>query len=432
MNDENETETAKGGRVRWPPYHWIQQQSDVSYFLFDDFWAAKYDEDDKQDYARYIRILELSKQGASGTAIEKLLGANNVRKYLLGKKRSFLTHLRAEHDRLGTPRPGMTWLPLRLKPRGTPDTSWIEVPPAIKDFDDIVRVLDQLPPTPTTANLMGSFGYGSMEELLLEKTNLFGFVLGVMLGDAGKPIKGQSRFPSMTISLTLSMGKRNGLRFGQYTELCTNASLGLAMHRIADAPSSDGRYTDDECYRWISPASPLIGWVFHVCMGLKEGERTTYDPLRMDWILRAPKEFQISFLQGVSESDGWVDAGADRAMFVSSPNEKLFGTMLSNMGIRYKLNYQRSVTTIRIRTESGLSMPIFNRRLGSNYYDNLFTMGTAKRFPPRRPLPESFINSIRHIISKKIDYSEMCLEIARTTGYKISSQVIPKYQQHDQ
>jgi hypothetical protein len=288
MNDENGTETAKGGRVRWPPYHWIQQQSEVSYSLFEAFWGAKYDEDDKRDYARYIRILELSKQGISGTAIEGLLGANNVRKYLLGKKRSFLTHLRTEHERLGTPRPGMKWLPLRIKPRGTPDKSWIEVPAVINDFKDIIAVIDQSTPTTQSFEMMTEFGYNSHEELLSDRVNMFGFAIGTMLGDASKPLKGQLRFPSRTVALTLSQAKPNSYRFGQYATLCLNASLGLSMKRIRDAPSSTGRYSRSECFRWLSPASPMIGWIFHDCMGYKDGEKATYHPARMDWIVRAP------------------------------------------------------------------------------------------------------------------------------------------------
>ena len=58
MNENETDDTARGGRVQtWPPYHWIQQSGISYYSTFDDFWKAKYDEDDKQDYTRFIRIL---------------------------------------------------------------------------------------------------------------------------------------------------------------------------------------------------------------------------------------------------------------------------------------------------------------------------------------------------------------------------------------
>ena len=423
--DENGQST--GGRVRWPPYDWIQNEADYS--IFEDIWEAKYDQHDKDAYERYLRILGLSRQGLSGSAIEKLLATNNVRKYLSGTKRSFLTHLRAERERIGPPQAKTKWAPLRLKPRGTPDSRWIAVPPTISDFQEIVSVIEQREPTEESFSTAISFGYSSKEELLRDRVDMFGFVLGVMLGDASKPVKGTTRFPSMTVSLTLSKDKPNSFRFGEFTTLCNNASLGLSMHRIADAPSSTGRYTDAECYRWLSPASPLLGWVFRVCMGLKEGETTTYDLVRMDWIFDAPRDFRVSFLQGMAESDGWVDAGSDVVIFVSSPNDRFFGTLLTSLKISHRLYHQRHANIIAIPTESGLGLPIFSARIRSNNYEEMRTMATAKTFPSRRPLPDYFLTKIRPILLNTLTYNQMCLEIAEITGYKISSPSVKKYKQ---
>ncbi len=426
MEDEEESRS-RGGRVAWPPYHWIQPE--VNYSVFEDFWEAKYGPDDVKAYERYLRILELSQKGHNTSQIERLLGMNNVGKYLSGKKRSFLTTLRAEHDRLGPPREKSKWSPMRLKPRGTPGSTWIQVPAAIHDFRDIVSVIDQRTPTEEAFRMMTPFAYGSNEELLRDRVNMFGFVLGVMLGDAGKPVKGTTRFPSMTIALTLSQDKPNSYRFGEFTTLCVNASLGLAMHRIADAPSSDGRYTDAECYRWLSPASPMLGWTVKVCMGLEDAERTTYDPVRMEWLLSSPRDFKVHFLQGMAESDGWVDAGADKVKIVASPNEKLFGALATDLKIPFTIQQQPPITRIEIGTEDGLSMPIFSPRIRSNYYEDLVTMATAESFPERVPIPEWFLAQIRPILCKsELNFSQLSLEIARITGRKISSSTIKKYQ----
>ncbi len=425
--DENGNGKGRGGRVAWPPYHWIQ--TEISYSIFEDFWEAKYDLNDKTAYERYLRILELSQNGLSASEIGRILRMNNVGKYLSGKKRSLLTTLRAEHDRIGPPRATSKWSPVRLKPRGTPDSTWIEVPAAIHDLQDIVSVIDQRTPTQDSFEMMVAFAYGSNEELLRDRVNAFGFLLGAMLGDAGKPVKGTSRFPSMTIALTLSKDKPNSGRFGHFTTLCANASLGLAMHRIADAPSSTGRFTDAECYRWLSPASPLIGWTFRVCMGLMEGETTTYDPLRMDWILGAPRDFKVSFLQGMAESDGWVDAGKDSVVIVSSPNDELFEKLFTSLDIRHRFCRQPPITRIEFGTEDGLSLPVFSPRIHSNNYDDLVTMATARTFQERVAIPEPFISRILPILLRTdLNYSKICLEIARATGYKIRSQTAKKYQ----
>ncbi len=291
--------------------------------------------------------------------------SGNADKYLLGLKKCFLTHMRAEHERIGAPRQDFKWLPLRLKPRGTPDEAWVEVPPTIRSFQDIQQVIQQLSPTPETFSVMEQFGYKSEQELFVDKTNLFAFLLGVTLGDAGKPVKGDSRFPSMALSLTLSKNKPNSLRFGEFTALSAHTSLGLTMHRIRDAPSSQQRYTRAECYRWITPATPLFVWVFRVCLGLERGEKTTYDPVKMDWIVDSPKSFKVHFLQGLAESDGYVDAGRDKAVIASSPNERVLSKLLESLGVPCKVYNQPPITRIEIDTTLGLALPIFSESHGN-------------------------------------------------------------------
>lgn len=421
---KQETKTARGETVSWPPYHWIDEPVEP---ILANFWQATHDEHDLEQHQRFIKMLQLRNEGGRDSEIARKLNANNVGKYLSGEKKSFVTHLRLEHDRLGTPRQGYQWLPMRLKPRGTPDTEWIEVPTEILEYNDILRVIQQLAPTENSFGMMEQFEYKSVDELMVDRPKLFCFFGGTVAGDASKPEKGSSRFPSMATHMTLSKAKQNSYRFGEFASLCANASLGLTVHRISDAPSSDQRYTDAECFRWISPASPLIAWTFRVFLGLKEGARTTCDPVRMGWLLNAPKEFKVHFLQGLLESDGWVNPGSDRVVFVSSPNEKLLMGLLQSLDIPCHLYTQSMITRIEFETELGLPLPIFNERIHSNSYDNLVTMATAKRFPPRRALPDLFLTQIRPILSKKTKHTEACLEIAKTTGYKITDATVKKY-----
>ncbi len=372
-------------------------------------------------------MMQLRNEGCRNSEIEGRLEMSNVGKYLSGRKKSFITHIRHEHDRLGTPRHGYQWLPMLLRPRGTPDKTWIQVPVMIRDYSEITSVLAQLEPTRESFEIMRQFNFVRLEDLVKDRANLFGFLLGVMLGDAIKPMKGTSRFPSMTVALTLSKARANGFKFGEFTALCANTAVGLRMHRIKDAAKSEFRFTDSECYRWLSPASPLFAWVFRVCLGLRKGEKTTTHPLRMEWLLQAPREFRIHFLQGLAESDGWVDAGADRVKVVSSPNERLLSDLFAGFNIPFKIFRQSSITRIEIKTEDGLALPIFNTKLQSNYFNELLTMAKAKNFPVRKPLPEWFLTKIRPILSTNSVYSQACLEIARTTGYKIHTETVKKY-----
>jgi hypothetical protein len=422
--DTDEEQTDGEGSKQWPPFHWLESPDITP--IVSSFWNPKFDENDLAMYNRFLDILRLSKSGRNGDEIGRLLSISNVRKYLRGDKMSFLTQLRAEHDRLSMPTEGDKWLPLRLKPRGTPDKKWIHVPSVIRGFDDIVSVLNQLTPTSSSFDVMNQFGYKSKPELLDDRVNHLGFLMGTMLGDAGKSLNSDARFPSMKMSVVLSKAKPNSEGFGEFTSLAVNAALGLSMHRISDAPVSNKRYSKSECFQWIAPVSPLFTWVFRVMMGLGPGERTTYDPLRADWILGAPASFRIHFLQGLAESDGWVNPGRDVVIIVATPNERLLDQLLTGLSIPHRFEKQK-VNIVTFGTVDGYKLPIFNQRIHSNNYDNLATMASAKRFPERSRLPTWFLTQVKDILTNCDNYDQAALRIASKTGYKISNQTVHKY-----
>jgi hypothetical protein len=198
------------------------------------------------------------------------------------------------------------------------------------------------------------------------------------------------------------------------------------MHRTRDAPASDNRYSKSACFQWIAPVSPLFSWIFEVMMGLKRGELTTYDSLRADWLLTAPSSFRIHFLQGLAESDGWVNPGRDIVIIVASPNERLLDRLLTELGVPHLFEKQL-VNIVLFQTVEGLKLPIFNQRVHTNNYESLVTMARAKRFLERSPLPLWFLDKIEDILSKCVNYDQTCLEIAQKTGFKISNQTVKKY-----
>jgi len=391
------------------------------------FWRANYNKEDLVMYNRFLEILKLSKSGLNGEEVGRSLHMNNVRAYLTGRKRSFLTHLRAELDRLGSPEPDSQFLPLHLKPRGTPAPDWIQIRNDINGTEDIITTLTQLHASWEAFETMSEFGYRSREDLVADRTNLFAFFLGSTIGDCSKPVKGQSRFPSMSIALTLSEAKPNSVRFGQYTSLCAQASTGLSMHRIRDAESSSYRFTDSKCLRWITEASPLWGWVFHGCLGLKDGETTTHNPVRMDWLPAASMSFKVHVLQGVSESDGWVDPGMDRHCFVSSPNSRLFSATLASMGVAARIDQQPPVEIIRIPTEDAARLELFSSRIRSNNFERLRVMSQAISFPPRKATPSEVVNWIQDLAKEYTTYNDICFELAKRHGVKVSSATVKKY-----
>ena len=413
-----------GGGLEWPPFHWLQSP-DIKP-ITDDFWRPRYDHDDVEKYNRFLEILRLSKSRQNGDRIGRALRMNNVRKYLTGDKMSFLTDLRRWHDILGTPIQGSKWIPLRLKPRGTPGNSWMQVPDCRLGFNNIDFMIRKMPMREIDSSTLDTFGFESAGELRQERTNLFGFFLGAMVGDGIKHLKGTTRFSSRRLALVLSKNKPNSFRFGEFASLSANASLGLDMHRTTDLPISDKRYGKTECYAWVSASSPLSSWIFNDCLGLRDGETTTYNPLRMTWLKESTRSFATHFIQGLTESDGWTDAFADKAIVVSSPNTALFKSLLESLECPSGIARQK-VELLLCDTENAFKLPFFSPRIHSNLYEDLQALARASRYPERERLPQSAIELIREIAKTRTEASQICLQFARESQHKVSGHTVLKY-----
>jgi len=410
---------------KWPPYHWLETPRIES--IVKDYWNPKFDDHDMVMYNRFLDILRLSKNGLNGDEIGRILHVNNVRKYLTCDRMSFLTNLRARLDKLGPPKEDRSWLPLNLRPRGTPGDDWIQVPKSPLKYECVADFIYGVREAETDPALLREFGFISPFELQQEKVNLFAFLLGAIVGDFGKDLRGTTRFPSMRLSLVLSTNKPNSFRFGTFAALCANVSLDLKMRRMKNLPISKSRFGKTECFAWISPTSPLVAWIFHDCLGLKVGETTTHDPVRMDWLLNTPRDFRVHFIQGLAESDGWPDAGDDVTKVVSSPNTKLFRQLFDHLGCHVQTANQPPVQLLRCGTEEAAKLPFFNPRIHSNLYKDMQTLANAKRYPERLRLPQETINMIRELSRSSSSANEVCLNLARKTGSKVSADTVRKY-----
>ncbi len=147
----------------------------------------------------------------------------------------------------------------------------------------------------------------------------------------------------------------------------------------------------------------------------------------MEWIMETPASFKASVFQGISESDGWVDPGADTVCIVSSPNTELFTLILNSLGFNSRVDQQKRVQIIRVPTEDAMKIPIFSPRVNSIYYEQMRVMSHATRFPERKRLPDEFISRIRELSSQYETLAEICLNLATRYGVKVSGQTVKKY-----
>ncbi len=278
--------------------------------------------------------------------------------------------------------PGWKLLPLRLTSGAGEQTGWIRVPSKISSYQDIVKVVAQLPVLPGTHESAKDFGI--KEDKLTEmRTELFAYLLAMMAGDSSKSGGAQKRFASMSLDLQLTLKHPSNERLGKFVCMCAS-SIGLEMKRITDkAPTGATRFgkQPSAAYRWISERSPLLAWMFSVCLGLNWPERTSYDPLRMNWILLAPRGFRLRFIQGLADSDGAVHLRNVR--ITSVPNAEFVSLVLQSLGATSAHVIMEEGRPLRtyISSRDGASLPVFNELVAGYRYQALRARAEKVGFP---------------------------------------------------
>jgi hypothetical protein len=106
------------------------------------------------------------------------------------------------------------------------------------------------------------------------KKDLFGYLPGFLVGDAAK--RRSSPSSGMFLEVQLKKHKENE-RLGEFVGLCANA-FGISYYKVND------RFVNERLphgrYHWKSSPSPLVTWMFRKCLGLQDGQLTTYAPSR--------------------------------------------------------------------------------------------------------------------------------------------------------
>lgn len=283
-------------------------------------------------YPLYSEVLRQSElKSAAEISRELDVKVSSVRRWTRFEQSPKLGHYLRLYLQLGASTAGWVWLSVsNTSGHAVPLGPFVEVPKAISTWSEVDRVLSQLAPI---GPIKPEFS----------RAYMFGFLVGMIIGDAAKS---RSENWHRHLGLVLSKKYETSERIGQFTCLCAN-SVGLRMHRVADQPKR--RSKPYGFYEWASQASPLVDWIFNVVLGLKDGERTTYDAVRMDWVLDSPAEFRRGLVQGVAESDGSVAIASQTVEFWIGPNWDLFESVLLTFGVRSFRNREAlSVTKSQI------------------------------------------------------------------------------------
>ena len=321
-------------------------------------------------YPLYAQVLALVSAGSSIDMTARVTGVNphSVRTWTRFEQMPKLAHYLCSYLRLGRPREGWTWLSVNNSSgHAIPLGPVVQVPRMISNWEEVAEVLAQLKPLePLPVGLSREF--------------LFGFLVGMLIGDSAKS---RSKNWHRHVGLVLSMGYDTNKRIGDLTCICAR-SLGWRMHPTKDQPKPS--HKPHGFYQWVSQASPLVDWIFNVVLGLKDGEVTTYDPVKMDWALSAPEDFRRGLIQGTAESDGSVSIASQAVEFWIEPSRDFFMELLLTFGVKSFKNRQ-ALTVTRSQVPRLGDVPAFSPLLKTARYARFQKLLDARHIDRGKRVP---------------------------------------------
>ena len=313
--------------------HISQVGSDITFTHY--FWkGCEPDEYELKRYRLYAESMLLLKEGRTIAGIARTTGvkANSVRKWTRFEQKPKLAYYLGLYIQLGKPREAWVWLSVdNSSGHAIPFGPFVQVPKSISSWKDVSDVILQLSDQREETE-------GFPNEYI------FGFLLGMVIGDCAKSMSSNWH---RHLGLVLSKKYASNESIGEFTSFCAR-SLGLRMHRVSDQPKPERK--PHGFYQWVSQASPLIDWFFNIGLGLRDGERTTYDAVRMDWTVDTPENFRRGLVQGIAESDGSVSIASQTVESWIGPNWDFFKKILRSLGVASFQNREAlSVTKNQIR-----------------------------------------------------------------------------------
>ena len=255
-------------------------------FLDERVWGITATVSGTSQLGKFCRFIELHKEGIGVELIASRIQVHRstIAEWRDGTDQPYLVRASSAALRYQVS-PSQKLIPLHLDSGGNEQSDWIQVPTQVIRYADVEKVVNQLTPLPQTYELGKQLGLSEPQTQSM-RTDLFAYLLGMMVGDLAKHGGQQERFSSMNLDLQLTQKHISNEELGIFVCLAAN-SLGIRMARIHDkAPTGYTKSSKNPtaAYRWISERTPLFAWMFSRCVGLGWNQLTSYDPIQMDWI----------------------------------------------------------------------------------------------------------------------------------------------------
>jgi len=206
------------------------------------------------------------------------------------------------------------------------------------------------------------------------------YLLGWLVGDASKSFS--SNHPWARVGLDLSRKHPQNLQLGNFVMTCIS-SLGVTCGRIRDGPP---RIRDSYgMYRWMSYFSEVFAWFYTAGLGLDRDQHTSYDPVRMDWLLTASTDSIQWFLRAIADSDGTVNIRNKTVDITSEPNGPLFAKLFARVGVRVMVYKSKGFDCVSISVSDAARIRIFNPKVETHRGVLLQKLARARTFQARWP-----------------------------------------------
>jgi hypothetical protein len=311
---------------------------------------------------------------------------------------------------LGEPPTGQLWLCTECSHGyGMPVGQFLALPPKIGDWDEIANVLSAL----KDINAVPSCH---------SRNYLFGFLLGMMVGDAAKS-RSKTGSSHRHLGLVLSKKYDSNLRIGEFTVLCAR-SMGLRMHRTRDLDRPRGKPYG--FYEWVSQSSPLVDWIFNTVFGLKDDELTTYNSVHAEWMLETPRDVRLGFIQGLAESDGSVNIASQTVEFWVDPHRGLLKDLLAMEGLR-AFNNRQAISLAKSQAIAAFGVPVFSPIIQSVRYRRHQVMATARRLNKRERLSLTLRREIAELRRQGFSVPQIVERFAESHGLLVSFEAAQRW-----
>lgn len=170
----------------------------------------------------------------------------------------------------------------------------------------------------------------------------------------------------------------------------------------------------------------MIDWIYNVALGLKDGELTTYDPVRADWMLSAPREFRIGVINGIAESDGSVAIASQEVEFWVDPHRGLLRRLLEMEGLRV-FNSRQVLSLSKSQARDSFRVPIFSPSLRTVRFQRHEIIATARVLRREERLPEEVRTEIMQLSSAGLSVPDIVEKIAVSRKVLVSFEAAQRW-----